>query len=380
MLFLSPSLEMYYACRQHKIKLFELTKRLTGGCLPNVTIEDLRLELKEGNRSIFSRRLQELILDRIQKGQQIMLFLNRRGYAGFISCRSCGHVMKCPNCDVSLSEHNNNKLTCHYCGYSTPKVTKCPECGSPYIMGLKAGTQQIEEAIQKQFPMARVLRMDGDTTKRKDSYEKILEAFSNKEADILVGTQMIVKGHDFSNVTLVGILAADLSLAANDYHASERTFQLLTQAAGRAGRGTLPGEVVIQTYQPEHYSIQYAAKQDFKAFYEEEILYRELMSYPPVANMLAVLVYSKEENTGLECIQKLIATIAEDVKDKKAIVIGPTTATIAKINNVYRFLCYIKHKDYQELINIKNLLEIEVENCNLVDVMVQFDFNPVNTY
>ena len=294
----TPSLEAYYRAQTGKYKLYELKKRQAGGELPAVYTVDLRKELKEGNRSIFSRKLYSLIEDRLRKKEQSILFLNRRGYAGFVSCRACGHVMKCPHCDVSLSEHKNGKLVCHYCGYEQPSVKVCPSCGSRYILGFKAGTQQIEEVIGREFPEARVLRMDADTTRTRDSYEEILSAFANGEADILVGTQMIVKGHDFPNVTLVGILAADLSLHVNDYRAGERTFQLLTQAAGRAGRSGRAGEVVIQTYDPEHYSIVHAARQDYKGFYEEEILYREMLAYPPAAHMLAVLVVSPAEESG----------------------------------------------------------------------------------
>ena len=247
----TPSVESYYRAKKGELKLFTLKERLAGGQLPRVYVEDLRSELKSGNRSIFSRRLYGLINDRLKRGEQTILFINRRGYAGFVSCRACGHVMKCPHCDVSLSEHtdryrNESRLVCHYCGYNTPGVTNCPVCGSKYILGFRAGTQQIEELLHREFPAARVLRMDADTTKSKDSYEQILSQFAHEEADILVGTQMIVKGHDFAKVTLVGILAADMSLHAGDYRAGERTFQLLTQAAGRAGRSTLPGEVVIQ--------------------------------------------------------------------------------------------------------------------------------------
>ena len=266
---------------------------------------DLREELKRGNRTIFSYKLQELLADRLAKGQQSMLFINRRGVAGFISCRACGYVVKCPHCDVSLSEHRGGRMICHYCGYETSKVATCPECGSRYISGFRAGTQQIEDKLKEMFPQARVLRMDADTTKTKDSYEKILSAFGNGEADILVGTQMIVKGHDFPNVTLVGVLAADLSLSVGDYRAAERTFQLLTQAAGRAGRGELPGEVVIQTYQPEHYAVIHAANQDYEAFYEEEILFRDLMGYPPMAHMLAVQVLTMREEDGIHLSQYL---------------------------------------------------------------------------
>ena len=227
-----------------------------------------------------------------------MLFLNRRGYAGFVSCRACGYVCKCPHCDVSLSEHRGGRLVCHYCGYEQPAVKLCPSCGSKYILGFRAGTEAMEEQLHKMFPQARVLRMDADTTRTRESYEKILAAFARGDADILVGTQMIVKGHDFPAVTLVGVLAADLSLSMSDYRAGERTFQLLTQAAGRAGRGSRPGEVVIQTYQPDHYSIQYAARQDYEGFYKEELTYRQLLSYPPASHILAVQFYSKKQEEG----------------------------------------------------------------------------------
>lgn len=233
----TPSLEAFYGCKRGRIKMLELKNRATLRELPAVYVEDMRKEMKAGNRSILSDHLKELMEERLKKKEQIMLFLNRRGYAGFVSCRACGYVVKCPHCDVSLSAHKNGKMVCHYCGYEEPQVNLCPSCGSPYIGGFKAGTQQVEELVKRQFPSARALRMDMDTTKAKDGHEKILETFANEEADILIGTQMIVKGHDFPNVTLVGILAADMSLYSNDYRAGERTFQLLTQAAGRAGRG-----------------------------------------------------------------------------------------------------------------------------------------------
>ena len=233
----TPSLEAYYRAGKGEYRLFHLTKRLTGGELPTVHTVDLRQELKEGNRSIFSRKLQELMADRISKGQQTILFLNRRGYAGFVSCRACGKVMKCPHCDVSLSEHKGGRLICHYCGYMQPMPKLCPKCGSKYILGFKAGTQQIEDKLKELYPGVRTLRMDADTTRTKDSYEKILSAFANGEADVLIGTQMIVKGHDFPKVTLVGILAADLSLNASDYRAGERTFQLLTRRWAEQAEG-----------------------------------------------------------------------------------------------------------------------------------------------
>lgn len=374
----TPSLEAYYKAKSGEIGLFKLNNRLVGGELPSVYITDLREELKQGNRSIFSRKLHELLQDRLDKGQQSMLFINRRGYAGFVSCRACGHVMKCPHCDVSLSEHNNGKLVCHYCGYEIPRVTKCPSCGSKYILGFRAGTQQIEELLHKEFPTARVLRMDADTTRNKDSYEQILSQFANEEADILVGTQMIVKGHDFPKVTLVGILAADMSLHAADYRAAERTFQLLTQAAGRAGRGKLAGEVVIQTYQPENYAIIHAANQDYEGFYEEEISYRELMLYPPAANMIGVLVMSGDELTGIEHAKELADKLKSLYSQYRPAIIGPAAAAIGKIQDVYRYVFYIKHKDYNILVQMKDTMENIIEEKGWNKDSVQFDFNPVN--
>lgn len=291
----TPSVDSYYKALCGEYTLLELRSRATGQNLPEMYTVDLREELKKGNRSIISDKLRSLMEEKLEKKEQIILFINRRGYAGFVSCRSCGYVAKCPHCDVALSAHKNGKLVCHYCGYEEPMQITCPECKSRHIGGFRAGTQQIEEIVAKEFPTAKVLRMDMDTTKEKDGHEKILSAFANEEADILIGTQMIVKGHDFPNVTLVGILAADLSLYANDYRAGERTFQLLTQAGGRAGRGEKKGEVVIQTYSPEHYCIQTAAKQDYEAFYEAEMNYRELMGYPPAEQLLAIYMTSEDE-------------------------------------------------------------------------------------
>ena len=379
----TPSLEAYSRAKKGEYELFTLTRRLTGGRLADVSVVDLRKELKEGNRSIFSRKLQELIEDRLSRKEQIMLFLNRRGYAGFVSCRSCGFVMKCPHCDVSLSQHRGGKLVCHYCGYEMQEPKKCPSCGSPYILGFKAGTQQIEDQIRKRFPGAGVLRMDADTTRRKGSYEEILSSFAGEEADILLGTQMIVKGHDFPKVTLMGVLAADLSLNDSDYHCGERTFQLLTQAAGRAGRGVRKGEVVIQTYQPDHYSITLAATQDYEAFYEEEMGYRELMGYPPVEHLLAILFTSKEEGQALAAAEetgRILRSYQEESGRSDGSVIGPSKAAVSKINDIYRFVIYCKEKDYQKLLIYKELTENYRKNLPGNDAFVQFDFDPVNTY
>ena len=374
----TPSVDSFYRARNGEYKLYSMQERIEGSTLPVVHTIDLRQELKEGNRSIFSRKLQELIQDRLDKKEQIMLFLNRRGYAGFISCRGCGHVMKCPHCDISLSEHKNGKLVCHYCGYEEIKPPVCPKCGSKYLLGFRAGTQQIEEQLYQLFPGISVLRMDGDTTKKKDSYEQILSAFNDGGADVLVGTQMIVKGHDFPNVTLMGIMAADLSLAANDYCAGERTFALLTQAAGRAGRAGVPGEVVIQTYQPQHYSVEHAANQDYAGFYEEEIMYRTFSSYPPVCKLLMVLVTGKEEKHVRQTAEAMAACAKDFSED--AIIVGPAPAGISKINDIYRQIFMIKTKEEETLIDIKDFLEAHPQWKNEKDISVMFDFNPVNPY
>ncbi len=385
----TPSVESYYKAQQGEYQLLELTKRVAEKELPQCYVVDLREELRMGNRSILSYRLQKLMEDRLTKGQQIMLFLNRRGISGFVSCRSCGHVIKCPHCDVSLSQHNHGRMVCHYCGYEEPEAKICPSCGSKYISGFKAGTQKIEAIVKERFPQARVLRMDFDTTRNKEGYEQILSAFANQEADILIGTQMIVKGHDFPNVTLVGVLAADLSLYVSDYRAAERTFQLLTQAAGRAGRGAVSGEVVIQTYQPEHYSVQTAQAQDYEAFYKQEIAYRKLLRYPPICHMLVVLCASKEEADAAKAAQSLAGLLKEQIPenvkgtapDKRIYLTGPADAAIAKVNDIYKKVIYIRAFDYQKLVQLKDSIEAHVtENAAYKNIMIQFDFNPMNGF
>ena len=376
----TPSLESFYRSKTGEYHILTLKNRSQKQELAKVHVIDLREELKNGNRSIISEKLRELIIERLEKKQQIMLFMNRRGYAGFVSCRSCGHVIKCPHCDVSLTSHRGGKLVCHYCGYEEAEIRRCPSCGSKHVGGFRAGTQQIEELIQKEFPQARVLRMDMDTTKEKDGHEKILEQFSNEEADILVGTQMIVKGHDFPNVTLVGILAADMSLYADDYRAGERTFQLLTQAAGRAGRGSEKGEVVIQTYSPEHYSIETAAKQDYESFYEAEISYRRMMGYPPVEHLAAILIMGKEEIL-LETASSYIKSYAKRINRWGVNIIGPTSPSVGKVNDIYRRVIYLKHAQYDVLVDMKNKLEKYIEiNSGFQSMRVQFDFNPMKIF
>ena len=378
----TPSVESYDRAQQGQYRLFEMKERVSARPLPTVYTVDLREELRNGNRSILSDRLRKLMTDRLEKKEQIMLFLNRRGVAGFVSCRSCGEVIKCPHCDVSLNLHNDGKLVCHYCGYQQPMVKKCPSCGSSYVGGFKAGTQKIEQYV-RQFPSARVLRMDLDTTRKKGGYESILSAFSNQEADILIGTQMIVKGHDFPNVTLVGILAADLSLHISDYRAPERTFQLLTQAAGRAGRGCRQGEVVIQTYQPEHYSIVTAAAQDYEAFFQQEIFFREMLHYPPKWHMLVVHAASEKEmlvKQAQDMLKYKLLTKMEKEKEHLQI-IGPADAAVSRINDIFRKVLYVKAEDYQLLVHAKNMLEQEIrKDPAFRAVTIQFDFDPMNGF
>ena len=372
----TPSLEAYHKAMEGTYGLVKLQSRYQDRPMPLVSVVDLREELKAGNRSVLSRKLKEAMKDRLEKREQIILFLNRRGYAGFVSCRSCGQVMKCPHCDVSLSEHNNGRLLCHYCGYETVKPQACPVCGSPYIGGFKAGTQQIEKVVKEAFPGVRTLRMDFDTTRTKGSYEKILSAFASHEADVLIGTQMIVKGHDFPDVTLVGIVAADLSLNAEDYRCSERTFQLLCQAVGRGGRGNKPGEAVIQTYHPDHYSIQAAAVQNYEAFYQEEMSYRMLLDYPPASHMMAVLGSCPEEELLVQAMHYLELYIHRVYKEKDLHVIGPAYASVGKVKDIYRQVIYLKHEKQETLVRIKDQLEKYIEiNSGFRKLYIQFDFS-----
>ena len=380
----TPSVDAYYKARSGEYKLFVLNNRAGESILPEVETVDLREELKSGNKSIFSRKLKKLMEERLANKEQIMLFLNRRGYVGFINCRECGHVIKCPHCDIALTAHNNGRLVCHYCGYSEPDKKLCPKCGSKYIGGFKVGTEKIEQAVKDTFPTARVLRMDFDTTKGKEGHEKILEEFAGGNADILVGTQMIVKGHDFPNVTLMGILLADLSLYSSDFRAQERTFELLTQAAGRAGRGTKRGNVIIQSYDPSHYSIQTAMHHDYDGFYEQEIMYRELMDYPPVSNLLTVKVSSKYEQLANDVPERLlnVATrelekIFGDTELEMPRAIGPSRASVYKLNDIFSVLLFFKHKQYTVLTQVKDILEkyIREHEQDFRMVSVQFDFN-----
>ncbi len=377
----TPSLESYTKALRGEYRLFSLTERRGEGTLPGVILADMRKELAAGNRSMFSGMLLEAIEKQLEKGEQTMLFLNRRGFAGFVSCRECGQVIKCPHCDVSLSYHRDGRLHCHYCGYTKAMEKKCPQCGSPYIGTFRAGTQQVEEAVKRRFPQARVLRMDMDTTRGKGGHEAVLERFASGDADILIGTQMIVKGHDFKNVTLMGVLAADLSLMVPDYRAAERTFQLLAQAAGRAGRSRKPGQVIIQTYQPEHYAVQAAAKHDYRRFYEEEMGYRLLAGYPPAAHMMAVLIASEEESLADELANLLKEQLKRILKQIPAECMGPAPASLSKVRDLYRRTIYLKQESQNNLADIRKLLEQYIEqNGQFAGGTVQFDLDPMQEY
>lgn len=373
----TPSLESYYNAINGSYKLLELKERIDKRQLPEVDIIDMRQELTEGNKTILSYKLRESIKLRLNNKEQIILFINRRGFSRFVSCRKCGFVIKCNHCDIAYTYHNSGQLICHYCGRTMYKPSKCPECGSKYIKEFGAGTQKVEAYISNEFKNAKILRMDADTTSRKHSYEKILTAFSNKEADILIGTQMVAKGHDFPNVTLVGVLAADLSLYMNNFRANERTFNLLTQVAGRAGRGKQKGEVIIQTYSPEHFSIKCAKNQNYKQFYKEEIQFREIMKYPPFTNILSIMLVSKNEDKLI----KYSFDLAKNIQTNNLFgyeVVGPASAPVAKLNDYYRKLIMIKSKDYNHLIKVKNQIETIVEEkVEYKDIIIQFDFNPM---
>ena len=371
----TPSVESFYRAEQGEYRLLTLTKRAKENSrLAGVHIVDLREELAEGNRSIFSRKLKELIEDRLAKKQQVMLFMNRRGYAGFVSCRSCGKAMKCPHCDVSLTYHRNGRLKCHYCGFERPLPDKCPSCGSPFIAPFGTGTQKLEEFTKREFPEARILRMDADTTTKKGAHEEILSTFAEGGADILIGTQMIVKGHDFANVTLVGVMAADLSLYAPDFKSAERTFELLTQASGRAGRGDLRGDVVIQTYAPDHYAVSSAAEQDYQQFYRQELMYRKMMGYPPLVGLLTIGLSSKREADVIRASEDLKRVILREYALDGLKVIGPVEDSPYKLNDNYRKILYMKHESYDILLEVRNSAQKRENVPDLFrNVFVQYD-------
>ncbi len=372
----TPSVETYYRGLRREYKIIILEKRVSGAELPQVEIVDMREELKNGNKSMFSRALYENIQQVLEEKNQILLFLNRRGFSTFVSCRECGYVFRCKNCDISLTYHNNqSSLTCHYCGAkeSIPKI--CPKCGSKYVKYFGVGTEQLEEKVKNTFILSKTLRMDFDTTRGKDSYENIYKHFVKKKANVLIGTQMIAKGLDFPDVTLVGVIAADLSLNLPDYKASERTFGLITQVSGRAGRGAKRGKVVIQTYNPDNYSIVYAANNDYVGFYNEEIKIRELLNYPPFSEILCINLSSEDERNLIKHIQYLADKIKIIFnKSDKIEVLGPCPCGISKIKNYFRWQIIIKGNFTNE--ERKKIRDLTYENINYKNIRVSIDLNP----
>lgn len=346
----TPDIDSYHRAVTGEFLLLQLKERTKGSRLPEVFVTDMRKELENGNRSAFGLPLQQAIRENLEKGQQTMLFLNRRGYSTFVSCRKCGEALTCPSCNVSYTYHASDKaLVCHYCGKEVPVPKTCPSCGSHYIRYFGTGTQKIEEETRRLFPEASILRMDADTTTGKNGHARILELFGKGKADILIGTQMIAKGHDFPNVTLVGILAADLSLNLGTYQAAETCFQLITQAAGRAGRGELAGRVFIQTYQPENHAIRMAAAQDYEGFYQEEILLRQAMEYPPFSHIFSVLITGEMEQEVILAAQRLGAYMNHYAERAGCTVVGPAPAPLPKFRGESRWQIFAKGTDAERL-------------------------------
>ncbi|MBC1966374.1 primosomal protein N' [Listeria welshimeri] len=340
----TPSLESFARAKKGVYTLIELPSRVNDRAMPEVSVVDMREELRKENRTEFSTELLEKIKDRIAKKEQTVLMLNRRGYSSFVMCRDCGYVVECPNCDISLTYHqSSNQMKCHYCGHEERVPQKCPSCEGEHIRYFGTGTQKVEESLTKLIPEARVIRMDVDTTRTKGAHEKLLKSFRNHEADILLGTQMIAKGLDFPDITLVGVLNADTMLHLPDFRASERTFQLLTQVSGRAGRHERTGEVVVQSYNPEHYSIEFAKKHDFIGFYNHEMQLRKMGSYPPFYYLTMINVSDENEMKAIRTIQEM-AQFLRGKLGPDAVVLGPVPSTITRIKNKYRYQCIIKYK------------------------------------
>jgi primosomal protein N' (replication factor Y) len=361
----TPSVVSYYRALTGEYRLLELSERINSKKMPKIELVDMREEIKDGNRSFLSRKLYSKIKDRLMKKEQTILFLNKRGYYSFVFCRSCGYVIKCKKCDVAMTYHGkSNKMICHYCNYTRQVESICPECKSNKIKFSGSGTERVQKMLEKYFPNARVLRMDTDTMRKKDSVQQTLKMFADNKADILLGTQMVTKGFDFENVTLVGVLLADLTLNFPDFRSSERTFQLLTQVAGRAGRGKKQGDVVIQTYDPENYVINYAKFHDYRGFYDKEIEFRKIHQYPPFAQLLYIGFAGDDENTVKSDCESYYSQIIEEIKSKNNMdlaedIYPPSPSGITRINNRYRYYILIKTSRIKEFDDI-----IKKVNCS----------------
>ena len=371
----TPSVQLFSEVEKGALPCFCLHNRaVEGSTLPKMQVVDMRKELEEGNRSIFSRVLEEKIQERLDRGEQVMLFMNRRGYAPFVSCRKCGEALRCPHCDVSLNLHKNGILQCHYCGYQTNLPKICPNCKSKYLAAFGTGTEKLESICHSVFPKAGILRMDRDSTGKKGKYEEILQAFSEEKADILLGTQMIVKGHDFPKVTLIGIIAVDQILLDSDFQAGEWAYQLITQVSGRAGRGERAGEVLIQSYQPDHPLLELALKQDYLSFYKEEKNYRKRLSYPPFSVMLAMQCIYTEEAYLDYILGKLMPRVQERIRDGGGETYGPFPATVYKIKDKFRKIIYIKHSNHDIILQLRDyfIQELKQEDKRNL-ILLQFD-------
>lgn len=379
----TPSVETYYRAQKGKIDLLELNDRTNNMVMPHVCMVDMRSELSEGNRTIFSSKLREEIEINVKSGQQTILFINRRGHASFVMCRNCGCALKCPNCNITITYHSyDERLICHYCGFTVKSPKLCPKCKSSHIRQFGTGTQRVEEDVKKNFPGATVIRMDMDTTTCKNSHEYIINTFREQNINIMVGTQMIAKGHDFPNVTLVGVLAADSLLNIGDYRASEKTFQLITQVAGRAGRAELPGRVVIQTYNTDDFSILAACNHDYSAFYKQEITVREKLDYPPFTNIANVVLSCADDKLAFNTAKTVGELIRAyfPVNGERVDVLGPTRSPLTKIKNKYRWRIVIKCKNMEKLISVLSKVSDEFykKKKGKNEVELGMDINPVN--
>jgi len=375
----TPDLITYYKAQQGKVTLLELSKRANNSKLPEVEIVDLKMELANGNRSMLSTKLYGEIEQNLKQHRQTILFLNRRGFSTFIMCRECGYTVKCKNCNISMTYHKTeNKLKCHYCGYEENVVTVCPECHSTKIRYFGTGTQKLEQEINKLFPEASTIRMDIDTVTKKNSHEEILNKFKNENIDILIGTQMVVKGHHFPNVTLVGVIAADSSLNIDDYRANERTFQILTQVAGRAGREQLDGKVIIQTYNPDNFSIICAQKQDYKMFYNTEIALREQLKYPPFCDIILIGFNSLNEKEIIEASTRVYNYLKARLGEQEFYVLKPMPSPIDKIQNRFRWRIIIKGNMTESANSVINTCLKKFYDSNYKNTRISVDVNPNN--
>lgn len=377
----TPLVETYYKALEGKYKLLKLTQKAVKDANLSVEIVDMRKELDSGNKTMLSRSLHAAIDGALEHGEQVILFLNRRGHSSFVSCRKCGIVIKCPSCDLPYTYHSDGeKLICHYCSKTVKKPKICPKCGSQYIKEFGIGTQKVENYIRQAFPKATVVRMDMDTTSNKNAHERILDQVEQGKADILIGTQMVAKGHHFENVTVVGVIAADMSLFVNDFRACERTFQLVTQVTGRTGRGGKPGKAYIQTYSPDHYSLVSAMNQDYEAFYENEIKFRKVMGYPPFTNIAIMLVSGSDENRLIEDM-KHIRDFLYQFKDERVKMLGPSPASLSKLKNSYRWRIIFKSQDYRVLNHMLQTISDRIYKENLWQhLTIQYDINPMMSY